>query len=458
MKKILNNILSTIGNTPIVELKKTVPEGGHHFFAKIEYFNPGGSIKDRVAHYIVKDGEETGKLKKGGTIIEATSGNTGVGLAIVGAIKGYKTVFIMPDKVSEEKRAILRAYGAKVIICPTAVEPEDPRSYYSVARKMVELTPNSFYANQYHNPANPLTHYETTGPEIWEQMDKNVDVVVIGTGTGGTISGIGKFLKEKNPKIKIVAADPIGSILYDLFYYKEVKEPPKTYKVEGVGEDFLPSNVHFEYIDDFVRVDDKSSFLKCRELAAKEGLCVGPSSALALMAAIKYSAQLKNPSRVLVIFPDGGRGYLSKAFNEDWLRDNEFVVSPLLQHSIKDLIDHRKKITPLVFAEVSESVLDVVRKLKSNGISQVPVYSDNKLVGLLDEGDLLIPLTEGRLKPLDPIIHLIRGTILEVNLEDSLMKLSQVFQEGYVALVKDSTGHHQIITKIDLLEYMGQLN
>ncbi len=456
MSTVYDNILQTIGRTPIVRLKRSVPEGGHEFWAKIESFNPGTSIKDRVALSIIEDGEKRGLLKPGGTIIEATSGNTGVGLAIVAAIRGYKAVFVMPDKISEEKRAILRAYGAKVIICPTAVEPEDPRSYYSVAKKMVEMTPDSFYANQYHNPANPLAHYVGTGPEIWEQMGKDLDVLVIGIGTGGTISGIGKYLKEKNPKIKVVAADPYGSILHDLYYYKEVKEPPKTYKVEGVGEDMLPSNVHFEYIDDFVQVDDRSSFIKCRELAAKDGICVGPSSALALVGAINYSKKLTKPSKILVLFPDSGRAYLSKAFNEDWLRDNGFVVSPLHSHTIGDLISRRKRTGPLVSAQISESVASVVKKLKENNISQVPVYSDGKLVGLLDESDLLIPLTTEKLKPNDPIIHLVKGTIIEVRADEVLARLSELFQEGYVALVRDGSNQLQIITKIDLLDFLGE--
>lgn len=457
MEQIFNSILQSIGNTPVVRLNRSVPTGPHQFYAKIEYLNPGGSVKDRVALNIVEAGEKSGALKPGGTIIEATSGNTGVGLAMVAAYKGYSAVFVMPDKVSEEKRAILRAYGAKVIMCPTAVEPEDPRSYYCVSRKLHEMTPNSFYANQYHNPSNPEAHYIATGPEIWKQFNGDIDVVVIGAGTGGTISGVGKYLKEKKPDIKIIAADPFGSILYDLFYYNEVKEPPKIYKVEGVGEDFLPGNMQFKYIDEFIQVDDKSSFVKCRELAAKEGICVGPSSALALVAAIKYSATLKKPSKILTIFPDGGRGYLSKAFNEDWLRDNGFVSSPLQSLTVNDLITHRKNFSEIVCADVSDSVLTVVRKLKERSISQVPVFSEGKLVGLLDESDLLEPLTTGKLKPNDPIIHLVKGTIVEVGLDDNLSRLTKLFHDGFVALVKGKNNHLQIITKIDLLEFIGQM-
>lgn len=318
--KIHENILSAIGHTPIVRLTHCAPEGPHEFFGKVEYLNPGGSIKDRIAMAIIEDAEKTGLLKKGGTIVEATSGNTGVGLGLVGLLKGYKCVFVMPEKISEEKRAVLRAYGAKVVMTPTGLAPEDPNSHYSVARKIVEETPGAYLANQYHNPANSRVHYQTTGPEIWDQMGGKIDVFVAGIGTGGTLSGVGRFLKEKNPAIKNVCADPYGSILYDLFYHKEVRTPPASYLVEGIGEDMLPENVHFQYMDDFVRIDDRESFKACRDLASKEGLLVGPSCGSAFAAAVKYSKTLTKPSKILVVFPDGGRSYLSKAYNDEWLK------------------------------------------------------------------------------------------------------------------------------------------
>lgn len=317
--KIHDNILSVIGNTPIVRLNKCVPANGHEFFAKIEYFNPGGSVKDRIAMAIIEDAERSGKLKPGGTIVEATSGNTGVGLALVGLLKGYKCIFVMPEKISEEKRAVLRAYGAKVVITPTGLGPEDPNSHYQVAERIVRETPGSFLTNQYHNPANARVHYEKTGPEIWDQMDGKIDVFVAGIGTGGTLSGVGRYLKEKNKNVKNVCADPIGSILYDMFYHKEVRTPPASYLVEGIGEDMMPDNVHFQYMDDFVQVTDKESFQACRRLANDEGLLVGPSCGAALAAAIKYSEKLTKPSKILILFPDSGRSYLSKAFNEEWM-------------------------------------------------------------------------------------------------------------------------------------------
>ena len=325
MKQVHDNVLSLIGKTPIVRLNKVIKNSKHTFWAKLEYMNPGGSVKDRIGLAIIEQAEKDGKLKPGGTIVEATSGNTGLGLAMVAAIKGYKCIFVMPDKISEEKRAILRAFGAEVIITPTDVTPEDPKSYLSVAKRLVENVPDAMHANQFANPANPRKHYETTGPEIWDQMGPELDVLCAGAGTGGSISGTGKFLKEKNPNIKIVLADPVGSILFDLHHHKKVVNPPKGYKVEGVGEDMLPDNMHMNVLDGAVQVDDKSSFAMTKELAHKEGLCVGPSSAMALIAAIKYSETLAKPSNLLVIFPDHGRAYLSKAFNEKWLAENGLV-------------------------------------------------------------------------------------------------------------------------------------
>lgn len=325
--KIHESILQTIGHTPIVKLNRVIDGSQHQFFAKIESFNPGGSIKDRVALAIVEEAEMRGEILPGGTIVEATSGNTGLGLALIAAVKGYKCIFVMPQKISREKQDILKAYGALVVMTPTGVEPEDPRSHYEVAKRIAQNTTNCLYTNQYHNPDNPSQHYKTTGPELWDQMGHDLDVFVGGAGTGGTVSGVGRYLKEKNPNVKIVCADPIGSILFDLFYSGKILEPAKPYKVEGVGEDMLPDNVHFKYMDDFVQVNDEEAFRMTKRLIAEEGLCVGPSSALALVGAIKYSKNLKKPSRILVVMPDSGRAYLSKAYNDDWLIENGLISS-----------------------------------------------------------------------------------------------------------------------------------
>lgn len=338
MSKIYSSPLEMIGNTPILKLKKITENSPHEFYVKLEQFNPGGSVKDRVALALIDGAEKRGELKPGGTIIEATSGNTGAGLALVAAVRGYKCIFVMPDKISEEKRALLRAFGAKVVITPGTVEPEHPLSYYNVAKTLVEKTPNCFYANQYHNRDNPNQHYEWTGPEMWEQMNGQIDVFVAGAGTGGTISGVGRYLKEKKKSVQIICADPVGSILYDLYYHGKVLEPAKPYKVEGVGEDMLPDNVHMDVIDGFERVSDLESFQMTRRLVSEEGLCVGPSSALCLVGAMKFAEKLKTPSKILVLMPDNGRGYLSKAFNDQWMMDNKFLEGVDLKKAFNRIV------------------------------------------------------------------------------------------------------------------------
>lgn len=453
--KVYDNVLQTIGRTPMIRLNRSVPQGKHQFFGKVEFFNPGGSVKDRIALAIIEQAEKRGDLRPGGTIVEATSGNTGVGLALVAAIKGYKCIITIPDKMSDEKINTLRAMGAKVIVTPSGVEPEDPRSHYSVARKMTEITPGAFLANQYNNPDNVQMHYTTTGPEIWEQMEGQVDVFVGGAGTGGTISGVGKFLKEKNPNVKIVCADPVGSILTDLFYHNKVLTPPAPYKIEGIGEDMLPDNVHFKVIDDFVRIEDKESFLLCRDLLAKDGLFVGPSAAAALVGAIKYAEKSDKPLRIVVLLPDGGARYLSKAFNDSWMKENGFLDSPLQLKSIQDLLIEMGPSKGLVSAKTSDSVISVIEKLKQRGLSQLPVFQDSKLMGIVDEGDLLFPLASGRIKPQDPVLSFVKGTILTVKKEEPLQKLTELFSQGYVALVEDA-GDLRIITKIDLIEFLGR--
>lgn len=331
----------------MVKLQSLAKKSKHNFYAKVEYFNPGGSIKDRVAIAMIEEAERRGDLKPGGTIVEATSGNTGVGLALVGAVKGYKCIFTMPEKMSEEKRAILRAYGAKVVITPNGVEPDHPMSHYTVAKKITEATPGAFLVNQFHNPDNPTRHYQTTGPEIWDQTAGAVDMIVGGAGTGGTLSGCAKYLKEKNKEIKVVCADPIGSILYDLYYHKKIVDPPGSYKVEGVGEDMLPDNVHLNLYDAFVRVSDQEAFDATRELVASEGLLVGPSSGLALAGALKASEKSDKILNVVVIFPDSGRAYLSKAFNDQWMIENGLVQAEAVKNAFNRVITAEQMLAEL---------------------------------------------------------------------------------------------------------------
>ena len=327
------NILQAIGNTPIVKLNRVSAaveaETGAKLFAKLEFMNPGGSIKDRIGWYMIEDAEKKGLIRPGGTIVECTSGNTGVGLAMACVLKGYQAIFVMPDKMSKEKVDTMRAFGAEVVITPTNVDADDPRSYYSVARQIADKTPNSVHLHQYNNLSNRECHYQFTGPEIFRQMPE-IDAFVAGIGTGGTICGIGKYLKEKKPTTEVIAVDPIGSIVYDTFKTGKAQSAPKTYKIEGIGEDFIPKNYDFSVIDDMVQVEDKESFLMVREVLKSEGIYCGTSSGSAVVGALRW---MKSQGRciagknVLVILPDSGNRYLSKVFNDDWMKSAGFLES-----------------------------------------------------------------------------------------------------------------------------------
>ena len=322
--QIIPDISRAIGNTPLVKLRKIVDENSATVLAKAEFMNPGGSIKDRMALYIIEDAEKKGLLKPGGTIVENTSGNTGVGVAIISAIKGYKAIFTIPDKMSQEKIDLLKAFGAEVIVTPTDVPPDSPLSYYETAKRIARETPNSFYLNQYHNLKNTESHYYITGPEIWEQTEGKIDYFAAGIGTGGTLSGAGKFLKEKKPDVKIIAVDPIGSVYYDYFKHKKLIEP-KVYKVEGIGEDMLVENVDFSIIDDIVQVNDKESFVMARRLTKEEGLFVGGSSGSATKVAVDLAKKVDKDKIIVVILPDSGSRYLSKIYSDKWMKDNGFL-------------------------------------------------------------------------------------------------------------------------------------
>lgn len=322
--KYYNNILEAIGNTPLVKINKLNSSKNITLLAKLESFNPGLSIKDRIALHIIEVAEREGKLKPGGTIIESTSGNTGLGLALVALVKGYKTIFTIPDKMSQEKIDMLKVFGAKVVVTPTAVAPDDPRSYWEVAKRLNREIPNSYYVNQHWNLSNPEAHYLTTGPEIWKQTNGKIDYLVAGMGTGGTISGAGKYLKEKNPKIKVIGVDPLGSIFYDYFKTGKTVEA-HTYKVEGIGEDVIVGTLDFKVIDDVIRVNDKQAFNMARRLLKKEGIFAGGSSGAAMYGAIKLAKKLKGHKTIVVILPDSGFKYLSKIFNDKWMRENKFL-------------------------------------------------------------------------------------------------------------------------------------
>ncbi len=458
-KRVYDNILQAIGWTPLVRLGRIAHHIQAPIYAKLENLNPGGSVKDRVGLYIVEQAEARGELKPGGTIVEATSGNTGVGLAIAAALKGYKTIFVMPDKMSNEKILLLRAYGAKVVITPTAVAPEDPRSYYEVAKRFARETPNAILANQYHNPDNPKTHELSTGPEIWEQTEGRVTDVVIGMGTGGTISGIGRYLKSKNPEICIVGVDIQGSILTEIWQNKG-KIPagayPKTYKVEGIGEDFLPSATDMSVVDDIVRANDKESFLWARQLVRQEGIFAGGSSGSALAGAIKYASKLPADRLVVVIFPDSGSRYLSKFYDNKWMRENGFMEMEFGEVTLGDLVLAKPNKT-LYMAVLGDPVRKVMATMRQFGVSQVPVVgADGMLVGTLEEVDLLNHMLESHQhshdEPIDALVQNARGVFPpETALEEAMPMLT----EGFALIVVEQGKPAGILTKIDVLDYVA---
>lgn len=463
--QIYDNILGVMGNTPLVRLNRVARGVRAQMIAKVEYFNPGGSVKDRIGITIIEDAERSGLLKPGGTVVEATSGNTGVGLAIAAILKGYKTVFVMPDKMSEEKIRVLRAYGARVVVTPTNVEPEDPRSYYSVAKQIVAETPNSVLANQYHNPVNTQTHVDSTGPEIWRQTAGQVDVFVCGMGTGGTITGVGRFLKSMNPKIQIVGVDPIGSILHDYFYTGKMTEA-HSYKVEGIGEDFIPSNYDFTVIDDMVRVNDKESLLMTRRLVREEGMFVGGSSGAAVAGALRYVAErdLGPDKMVVVLLPDSGSRYLSKVFDDNWMRENRFLESDWVETRVSTVLE-RKSRRELVLARCKEPVGEVIAKMKSGDVSQLPVVGErDQLLGVVTEVSLLSyllsqPGSESSKVAIEDA-GVIDSNVYTLNLETPIESVMSVFGTNDIALVTEQVAGSDdkhvvgILTKIDLLDFL----
>lgn len=450
--KIYNNILETIGNTPLVKINNLTKDCKATVLAKIETFNPGNSIKDRMALKMIEDAEKDGRLKPGGTIIEGTSGNTGMGLAIAAIIKGYKCIFTTTDKQSKEKVDALRAFGADVIVCPTNVEPEDPRSYYSVSSRLEKEIPNSWKPNQYDNPSNALAHYEQTGPEIWEQTDGKITHLVVGVGTGGTICGTGKYLKEKNPDIKVWGIDTYGSVFKK---YKETgifdKEEIYPYITEGIGEDFLPANVDFSVIDLFEKVTDKDAALMTREITKQEGIFAGNSAGAAMAGLMQLKDKLKENDLVVVIFHDHGTRYLGKMFNDDWMRSKGFFDKKGL--TAKDLVNINAG-GELVTIESSDNVEKALSLMNSLDISQIPVTNNKRIVGSINENKLFEAIVNNSEIKSKSVSEFMEGAFPFADITTPIDSLSKMITPVNPAvLVRDfKTDKTFIITKHDILK------
>lgn len=444
------NILETIGNTPLVKLNKIVAEIDALVLAKVETFNPGNSVKDRMAVKMIEDAEADGRLKPGGTIIEGTSGNTGMGLALVAIIKGYKLICVISDKQSKEKMDILRAVGAKVVVCPTDVEPTDPRSYYSVSKRLAEETPNSWYVNQYDNMSNSLAHYEQTGPEIWKQTEGKITHFVVGVGTGGTISGVGKYLKEKNPNIKIWGIDTYGSV-FKKYHETGIFDENEIYSyiTEGIGEDILPKNVDFSLIDGFTKVTDKDAAVYTRKIALEEAIFVGNSAGACIKGLLQLKEHFKPDDVVVVLFHDSGSRYVGKMFNDDWMRERGFLEENITKAEdvIKDHIDKE-----LIVVRTEELVSHAIERMRKYKISQIPVVDINGFVGSVDETDLFRSYVADKNVAEKPIKEVMGKPFPIVKMGTPIEEVSKLFsKENDAVLVDLGNGHHHIITKYDII-------
>ena len=447
------DILALVGNTPLVRLSRIGRGLRPTILAKMEHLNPGGSVKDRIGLRMIEDAERKGLLKPGGTIVEPTSGNTGVGLALAAAIKGYRLVCTMADKQSQEKRDLLRAFGAEVVVCPTAVPPESPESYYKVAERIAKETPGGFLPNQYWNAMNPEAHYQTTGPELWEQTAGKITHFVVGIGTGGTVSGAGKYLKEKNPHVQIIGADPEGSL-----YTGDIHP----YKVEGIGEDFYPGTFDPALIDRWLRVPDRDSFLTARRLTREEGILVGGSSGTAMFAALEIAKELDDAAVIVVLFADSGRSYLSKIYNDEWMRQNGYLQRYPLHATVLDVVKDRVGTPGLIVVSKAETVRSAIETMQRYGISQIPVVADgeartvNDIVGSVQERTMLDRLFREPALVDHTVERVMESPFPVVQANEDVERLYAELSAGAPALLAASDDRPvSVITKADLLEFVA---
>ncbi|NDD26826.1 MAG: cystathionine beta-synthase [Proteobacteria bacterium] len=451
--KFASNVLELIGHTPLVRLNRMTVGVRPTVLAKLEMLNPGGSVKDRIGIKMIEDAERRGLLKKGGTIVEPTSGNTGVGLAMAAALRGYRCVFVMPDKMSQEKIRLLKAYGAEVVITPTAVPKDSPESYYSVAERLSREIPNAFQPNQYANPTNPRTHYETTGPEIWEQTEGRIDVFVAGMGTGGTISGVAKYLKERKPSVKIVGVDPEGSL------YTTDKIRP--YKIEGIGEDFIPETIDLSIIDEKIIVSDRDAFITARHLAREEGILAGGSCGAAVWGALKVARHLDDEKVVVVLLPDSGRNYLSRFFSDDYMKEHGFWEYESEAPTLLDVLRQKKtELPPLLAVSVSDPVTRAIEIMREHSISQVPVINGgDALAGTVQETALMNLIYQDPHVLSQDVAEVMSAPLPTFAFDTPITSVYQALLEGRSAVIitEESGKPKGILTKIDLIDFFQKV-